>query len=116
MNIRKTGHAYTIIPVCGKKYRVAMILSEHDTFEEAMEALMDAMKKESDEIRKIEYGELKKRGIKVRTLEEVIKDMSPEELEAFKKERYEKFVKPLLDENISALERLKSRFNLKRIK
>ncbi|SFQ10847.1 hypothetical protein SAMN05444406_11266 [Caldicoprobacter faecalis] len=81
-----------------------------------MEALLDAMKKESDEIRKIEHEELEKQGIKVRTLEEVIKDMTPEELEAFKKERNEKFVKPLLDENISALERLKRRLNLKRIK
>nr|PZN09926.1 MAG: hypothetical protein DIU64_07430 [Caldicoprobacter oshimai] len=68
------------------------------------------------EIKKNETEELEKQGIKVRTLEEVIKDMTPEELEAFKKERYEKFVKPLLDENISALERLKRRLNLKRIK
>ncbi|MBS4219626.1 hypothetical protein KHA96_15020 [Bacillus sp. FJAT-49711] len=30
---------------------------------------------------------------------EVIKAMSPEELESFKKERYQKFIKPFLDQN-----------------
>lgn len=42
----------------------------------------------------------KKKGV---TLEEAIKDMTPEELERFKKERYEKFIKPLMNENIRAL-------------
>ncbi|MBS4202142.1 hypothetical protein KHA93_21260 [Bacillus sp. FJAT-49732] len=30
---------------------------------------------------------------------EVIKEMTPEELEAFKRERYQKFIKPFLDQN-----------------
>ncbi|SDQ08349.1 hypothetical protein SAMN05216232_0458 [Virgibacillus subterraneus] len=36
---------------------------------------------------------------------EVIKDMTAEELERFKKERYEKFVKPLMEYNVESIER-----------
>lgn len=45
--------------------------------------------------------------IEVVTLAEVIKDMTPEELESFKKERYEKFIKPLMKINESELIKLK---------
>lgn len=41
--------------------------------------------------------------IKGVTLKEAIKDMTPEELEKFKKERYEKFIVPLMNENIRIL-------------
>ncbi|MCJ8008328.1 hypothetical protein ACFFF5_16340 [Lederbergia wuyishanensis] len=34
---------------------------------------------------------------------EVIKAMTPEELEAFKRERYQKFIKPFLDQNGSQI-------------
>ncbi|MFL0248093.1 hypothetical protein [Candidatus Clostridium stratigraminis] len=44
--------------------------------------------------------------IKVVTLAEAIKDMTSEELERFKKERYEKFIKPLMDMNMKELEKL----------
>lgn len=38
-------------------------------------------------------------------VQEYIKGMTPEELEAFKKERYEKFLKPILGYNIQEIER-----------
>ncbi|MBP1949254.1 hypothetical protein [Virgibacillus litoralis] len=40
-----------------------------------------------------------------RHVSEVTKDMTPEELERFKKERYEKFVKPLMEYNVESIER-----------
>jgi len=45
--------------------------------------------------------------IEVVTLAEIIKDMTPEELDRFKKERYEKFIKPLMKINESELIKLK---------
>ncbi|NLM03710.1 MAG: hypothetical protein GX214_01680 [Clostridiales bacterium] len=44
------------------------------------------------------------KGVRV---EDIIKDMTPEELERFKKERYEKFIKPLMEMNIKSLYELK---------
>lgn len=44
--------------------------------------------------------------IKVVTLAEAIKDMNEEELERFKKERYEKFIKPMMRMNAEELEKL----------
>ena len=38
--------------------------------------------------------------------EEVIKDMTKEELERFHKERYEKFIKPLMEMNEKELEKV----------
>ncbi|ABR48300.1 hypothetical protein Amet_2141 [Alkaliphilus metalliredigens QYMF] len=38
--------------------------------------------------------------VKVITLQEAIKGMNEEELERFKKERYEKFIKPLMGLNM----------------
>lgn len=38
--------------------------------------------------------------LKGRNVTEVIKEMSPEQLKAFKKERYEKFIKPLMEHNM----------------
>lgn len=43
------------------------------------------------------------------TYEEAIKDMTPEELERFHKERYEKFINPLMEMNIKELENLGKR-------
>lgn len=40
-----------------------------------------------------------------KSVQEIIKDMTPEELEAFKKERYEKFLKPLFNHNIQELDK-----------
>mgnify|MGYP006279156699 CR=1 FL=1 len=44
--------------------------------------------------------------VKYITLEEAIKDMNEEELESFKKERYEKFLKPLMRMNQKNIEKL----------
>ena len=41
------------------------------------------------------------------TYEEAIKDMTEEELERFHKERYEKFIKPLMEMNEREVEKLK---------
>ncbi|MCR2821726.1 hypothetical protein [Lederbergia panacisoli] len=50
----------------------------------------------SENVKKVSKGKGKKPPIT-----EVIKAMSPEELEAFKRERYMKFIKPFLDQNNS---------------
>lgn len=38
--------------------------------------------------------------------EDIIKDMTPEELERFNKERYEKFIKPLMEMNMREVEKV----------
>ena len=40
------------------------------------------------------------------TYEEAIKDMTEEELERFHRERYEKFIKPLIEMNEKELEKV----------
>lgn len=47
------------------------------------------------------------------TYEEAIKDMSKEELERFHKERYEKFIKPLMGMNERELGKVLGKKNLK---
>ncbi|MBW8348791.1 hypothetical protein K0H71_04900 [Bacillus sp. IITD106] len=46
----------------------------------------------SEKVKKVSKG-------KKPPITEVIKAMSPEELEAFKRERYKKFINPFLDRN-----------------
>jgi hypothetical protein len=44
--------------------------------------------------------ELKKLQMKAISVEDAVKNMTPEQLEKFKKERYEKFIKPLIGPTI----------------
>lgn len=109
------GHRFTVIQN-NHKYLAVMIISEHDTMEEAIEAMLTAMDQESDEIMEKKVDKLRAQGVKVATLKEAIKDMSPEQLERFLEERQRKFVDPVLDANIKALEKMGRRFKIKRIK
>lgn len=111
----RRGHQYTVYEK-GKKFLAVMILSEHDTMEQAVSAMLDAMKAEGDEITKEFIEEQRANGINVVTLEEAVKDMTPGELESFMKERQRKFINPLLDLNIKTLEKQGRRFKIKRIK
>ena len=43
------------------------------------------------------------------TLQEAIEGMSEEELERFKKERYEKFIKPMLKMNIDNINKIQEK-------
>jgi hypothetical protein len=103
MDFRPIGHVYQVIPKEDGKYMAVMILSEHDNQHDAFRAMYEAMKRESKEILDREVEELRKRGIKAVTLEEAVKDMTPEELKRFLEERRRKFVEPLLDMNIKML-------------
>jgi len=47
---------------------------------------------------------MKVKDIKGVRLEDIIKDMNEEELERFKKERYEKFIKPLTRLNLKVIQ------------
>lgn len=82
-----------------------MILSEHDNFDDALNATFEAMEKESEETMKREIEELRKQGIRAVSFKEAIKDMTPEEHERFIEERNGKFVYPILDKNIKMLEK-----------
>lgn len=116
INLEPMGHAYKVIQDVNGKYLAVMIISEHDSQEEALEAAIEAMNKESEEINKRNIEELRKKGIKAVRFKDAIKDMSPEELERFLEERKRKFLMPLMEKNIEMLERKKKRFRLKRIK
>ena len=116
MNLEPMGHAYKIIQDVTGKYLAVMIISEHDSREKAVEAMLEAMNKESDEISKRNIEELRKKGIKAVRFKDAIKDMSPEELERFLEERKRKFLMPLMDKNIEILEQKKKKLQIKRIK
>ena len=116
MNLEPMGHAYKIIQDVNGKYLAVMIISEHDSHEEAVEAILEAMNKESEEISKRNIEELRKKGIKAVRFEDAVKDMTPEELESFLEERKRKFLMPLMDKNIEILEQKKKKLQIKRIK
>jgi uncharacterized protein YaaR (DUF327 family) len=109
------GHKYTVYEY-GKKFLAVMILSEHDSMEDALSAMLDAMRAEGDEITKGYIEEQRANGINVVTLEEAVKDMTPEGLVKFMEERQKKFINPLLDANIKTLESKGRRLKIKRIK
>lgn len=77
-----------------------MILSEHDNLNDAVNAMLDIMDKEAEEIMYREIEELKKRGIKAVSVKEAIKDVTPEQRERLFEERNIKFINPLLNMNI----------------
>jgi len=104
MKIKPIGHKYTAIPERNGGYLAVMILSEHDNLNDTLEAMFEAMEKESGEIMNRETEELRKQGIKAVSVGEAEKDMTPEQLERFLEERRRKFVIPLLDMNIVMLE------------
>lgn len=121
-NIRKKtggkmrkGHQFTVVEH-SKKFMAVIVISEHDTMEEAMSAMLDAMNTESEEITKEQVEEQRARGINTVTLQEAIKDMTPEELKRFMEERQRKFVNPILDANLKMLETKGRRLKIKRIK
>ncbi len=116
MVIKRIGHKYTVVPQKNGLYQAVMILSMHDNFDEALDAVFDAMDKESEEIMDREIEELRKQGIKVVSAKEAIKDMMPEERERFLEERNRKFVNPILDMNIEMLEQKRKQLKIKRIK
>ncbi|NLC69100.1 MAG: hypothetical protein GX754_10075 [Clostridiaceae bacterium] len=103
MEIKPIGHKYSIIPTNYGKHLAVMILSEHDNEIDAVNAALDAMEKESEEIMNKEIEELRKKGIKAVSFKEAIKDMTPDELESFLEERNRKFITPLLNLNIEML-------------
>lgn len=95
---------------------MVIIVSGHKSYDEAVEAMFDIMKKESKEILEKEVEELRKQGIEVVTFEEAIKDMTPEELERFLEERKRKFIMPMIDKNIEDIKQKSNRTKIKRIK
>jgi hypothetical protein len=107
---------YTVIKNGNGKYLAVMILSEHDTEDDALTAMLSAMNKESKAETHKEIKKLHKQGINAVTVEEATKDMTPEELERFLEERQRKFINPLLDANIKDLETKDRRMRIKRIK
>lgn len=104
MNIDWVGHGYKVIKTGSGRYQVVMIISEHDSEDEAYDTMHKAMDKEADEITKHEIEELRKQGINAVTFEDAIKDMEPDELERFLEERKRKFLNPILNMNIEQLE------------
>lgn len=119
MEIIRKGHQFTVIEECGK-FVTVMILSRHNSLDEALDALFEAMEKESEEISKAHVEELRSRGIKAVTVKEALEGKTPEERAAFLKERNEKFLIPLMDKNIEELknkeEELKAQRKIRRVK
>lgn len=116
MEIKPIGHRYTVIPHYSGKYLAVMIISEHDNFNDAVSATLEAMNKETDEIMNGEIEELRKQGIKAVSFKEAIKDMTPEQRERFLEERNRKSINPLLDMNIEMLEQKRRQLKVKRVK
>ncbi len=116
MRIKFVGHKYTVIPQDNGKYLAVMILSEHENYNDALKATLEAMKKESEEIMNREIEELRREGIRAVSFREVIKDMTHKRRERFLDERNRKFINPLLDFNIEMLQQKERRLNIKRIK
>lgn len=116
MELKPIGHKYTVIPEDNGSYLAFMIISEHDNPDDAFRATLKAMKKESEEIMNREIEELRRQGIKAVTLKEAVKDMTPEELNRFREERYWKFINPLLNKNIKMLKQKEKQLRNKRVK
>ncbi|MGY0693759.1 hypothetical protein ACW2QC_13375 [Virgibacillus sp. FSP13] len=64
---------------------------------------MEYFKIENGKVQKLTKEEHEKR--KGTPVHELVKDMTPEELERFRRERYEKFIKPLMGHNVAELKR-----------
>ncbi len=94
--LEKTSHGYTIRETINGRFRVMMILSEHDTQREAVYSMLKAMKEESSKNIKREIEELKPSGIEAETFEDAVKDLDGGKFERFLKERDEKFIRRFL--------------------
>lgn len=119
MELKLTESKYTVISRESGKYLAVRILSEHNNLYDALDAMFEAMNEEPKERTNREVEELKKNGIDAVTLEEAIKDMTPEQLESFLEERNRKFINPILNKNIEELKQLKQKRNraeIRRIK
>jgi malonyl CoA-acyl carrier protein transacylase len=116
VKIERVGHKYTVVPHNSGKYRVVMILSEHDNLNDAINAMLEALNKEGDEIMNREIEELRKQGVRAVSFKEAIKDMTHEQRKRFLEERNRKFINPLLDMNIEMLEHKRRRLKIKRVK
>jgi alanyl-tRNA synthetase len=69
---------------------------------------------EDDEIMNREIETLRKHGIKVASVKEAIKDMTPEQRKRFLEERKSKLINPLLDLNIEMLKQERKKLGIKR--
>jgi hypothetical protein len=116
VKIEQIGHKYTVVPQNNGKYLAVMILSEHDNLNDAINATLEALNKETDRIMNREIEELRKRGIKAVTFKEAIKNMTPGQRKRFLEERYRKFIKPLFDMNIEMLEQKRRQLKEKEVK
>jgi len=116
MKIKRVGHRYTVVPHNSGKYLAVMILSEHDNLNDAINAMLEALDKEGDEIMNREIEELRKQGVRAVSFKEAIKDMTPGQRKRFLEERNRKFINPLLDMNIEMLEHKRRRLKIKRVK
>ena len=94
------------------KYLAVMVLSEHDTEEDAIMAMLDAMNAESDALKNKDIKELREQGIDAISAKEAIKGMSYEQRERFLDERNKKFVNPILNMNIKLLKENEKRHKL----
>jgi len=102
-------HAYQVIKAGGGRYQAVKVLSEHDSYEDALDATLTAMEQESEEIEQQQVAEMREQGINVVTLKEAIRGMSPEQLARFNEERNKKFINPILDGNMDRLERMRGK-------
>jgi hypothetical protein len=96
MELKAIGHKYTVISQDNGSYLAVMIVSEHNNPDDAFKATLEVMKKESEEIMNRKIDELRKQGIRAVTFKEAVKNMTAEELNRFREERYGKFINPLL--------------------
>lgn len=109
MEIRRSGHSYTIRQRDNGEYEVLKIISVHPDRESAFNAMYDALRKEMEEMGKALVDEMRRQGISVVSFREAVQDMTPEERERFLEERKRIFLQPLLDMN---MDMLKSQLNV----
>lgn len=108
MKKQNTTHAYRVIDIGNGRYQAVMVISEHDNYNDAFEATMAEMNKESSEVLRSEIAEMSSQGIDAVSLEEAIQGMTPAQLAKFNEERNRKFLNPILDGNIKILEQLRN--------
>jgi len=114
MEIKRLGHKYTVVPQKNGSYMTVMILSIHDNFDDAIDAVFAAMKKESEEIMNRKIEKMRKQGIQAVSFKEAMKDMTPEERARFMEERNRKFINPIIDMNSRILEQKRKELQQRR--
>lgn len=93
MEFNTKTHGYAVRKVSYDYYQAIMVISEHTTENDALDAMLNAMNKDSVKLDDECQKEMNQKGIQAISFEEAKKEMSPEQLERFMKER-EKHVKP----------------------